>query len=380
MNVAISGRGLWTTLGTDVATHAQQLTTAALPVARMVSDSTGQQRAYYFAASHADHAEAAPHNQALHRLQTVIAEASAAAGLDRAQIGRIPWLLASSSMNIAEYEARLQAGSDDTPYIGPRFSLMLDQLREREAHTGRASVFSSACASAANALLHGYQMIRQGQCEQVLVIASENHNHMSLDGFGSLMLLTPSGQYRPFDAERDGLILGEAAAAIVLSRVDDTPPPGTALIRGGAARCAPGNPTMCEAEDLRAVMQAALTNARTSADALLAVRAHGTGTPANDQAEGLALRELVGESIPVSSFKPWFGHTLGASGLVEMIALLAGWERGQFLKTPGFAQCDPAIGLQPLQQNREIPRHGAILCNSFGFGGNNTALVVERTC
>ncbi len=379
MHVAIAGCGLWSTLGTDIPAHRERLAANEPGPPGTISDSTGVARAY-FSAAPANGESPDPAQKTLDRLQTVIDEAAREAGLSPATIHSMPWLLASSSMNIADYESRLQPGSTETPFIGPRFSLLLDQLRARTGHRGRACVFSSACASAANALLHGYHLVRSGQTEHVLIVSSESRNRMSLDGFGALMLLTPSGRYRPFDAERDGLILGEATAAVILRRQSELPAPGTALIRGGAARCAPGNPTMCTADDLLAVMQAALANADTAADTLLAIRAHGTGTPANDQAEGAAIRELTGSAIPVSSYKPWFGHTLGASGLVELIALLIAWEQGQMLRTPGFSQMDPAIGLAPLTQTRNIPRAGRILCNSFGFGGNNTSLVVERTC
>ncbi len=377
MTVAIAGCGLWSTLGTNRAAHRDRLTEASLPQPGQFTDSTGRAHRYFHAAPPARPAQPA---STIDRLSTVIDEAVAEAGLDSTTARSVPWLLASSSMNIADYEAQLDPASTQPPFIGPRFSLLLDELRSATGHSGRACVFSSACASAANALLHGFHLIRSGQAEHVVVIGSESVNRMSLDGFGALMLLTPSGRYAPFDAERDGLILGEAAAAIVLSRARAEPAPGTVLMRGGAARCAPGNPTMCTADDLLTVMQAALTQAHTTADELLAIRAHGTGTPANDRAEGLAIRQLVGERVPFSSYKPWFGHTLGASGLVELIALINGWEQQRFLHTPGYTTPDPEIGVAPLAQTTALPAAGTILCNSFGFGGNNTALVVERTC
>jgi len=377
MRVAIAGCGLWSTLGPDLASHHVGRTGDRIPQPGEYVDSTGTAHAYFFAAPDPQHARPA---STIERLSAVIAEAIAEAGLDSATAQNAPWLLASSSMNIADYEAQLEPGSTQPPFIGPRFSLLLDELRSATGHTGRACVFSSACASATNALLHGYHLVRSGQAEHVVVIGSESGNRMSLDGFGSLMLLTPSGRYAPFDADRDGLILGEAAAAVVLSRADSAVAPGTVLVRGGAARCAPGNPTMCTADDLLTVMHDALTQAQTTPDELLAIRAHGTGTPANDRAEGLALRNLVGNALPFSSYKPWFGHTLGASGLVELIALISGWAQQRFLHTPGFGQPDPEIGVSPLQQTIDIPAAGRILCNSFGFGGNNTAVVVERTC
>jgi 3-oxoacyl-(acyl-carrier-protein) synthase len=190
------------------------------------------------------------------------------------------------------------------------------------------------------------------------------------------MLLSQDG-YRPFDARRDGLILGEAAGAVVLSKEPPEHGPITQIL-GGANRCAPENPTNAEAGQLLRVMRLALQQAGVTQDELIAIKAHGTGTPSNDRAEGQALDQFSVQLPPITSLKPYFGHTLGACGLSELVGLLYAWDEGFLPATPGFEISDEEFSCQPITQPQALPASGAVLLNSFGFGGNNTSLVIRR--
>ena len=369
IRAGIRGYGLWTAAGVGIPAHRQALAQGQPPRPQAIADSCAQLRPYLPAQQQSD-----GQSQPAERLQQVIREALDMADLSAERAANIPLLIGSTSLDVASSEQALQADSQALPLPHPDCADFVAPLRQALGHRGPACVFSSACASAANALLHGLALLRAGAYEDVLVVGVEVFNRLSLDGFGALMLLSDSGDYRPFDGERDGIVLGEAAAAMVLSRQSD----GAAFaLSGGSSRCDPGNPTNATPAQLLAVMQAALSDAGVSAESLLAVRAHGTGTPSNDVAEGQALLQLCAQPPALTSLKPWFGHTLGASGLVELIALLLGWEQGFLPSTPGFRQADPETGVQAIAQALPLPVQGAILCNSFGFGGNNASLVVE---
>ena len=129
---------------------------------------------------------------------------------------------------------------------------------------------------------------------------------------------------------------------------------------------------------MAAVMCAALDDAGLDVKQLIGIKAHGTGTVSNDLSEGQGMRLLGGALPPFTSLKPYTGHTLGGCGTIESLCLLAAWREGFLPATPGFAENDPEIGLSPVSTATPLPQQGAVLCNFFGFGGNNTSLVLER--
>lgn len=241
---------------------------------------------------------------------------------------------------------------------------------------GPVMTFSTACSSAANAVLAGADLIRQGIVARALVIGIEGLSAITLSGFYSLMLLDPDG-CRPFDAQRRGLQLGEAVGALLLERRDRAD--GDRVI-GGANRCdthhitsaAPGG------EMMRLTMADALAAAAIEPRDVAGIKAHGTGSPDSDLAEAAALHTLfAGQPPAFTGLKRYLGHTLGAGGVVET-ALLLGCLRAGFLPaTAGFTQPDPALALRPLSTMRAA-QPGYYLCNFFGFGGNYASLVLAH--
>ena len=209
------------------------------------------------------------------------------------------------------------------------------------------------------------------------MVGVEAYTRLSLQGFGSLLLLSRQS-YRPFDQSRDGLILGEGSGAMLLGRA---PPPDKKTVfalRGAATACDPSSPTNSQPARIADVMRAALNDAELRITDLAAIKAHGTGTASNDLSEGQGMRLLSERLPPFTSLKPYTGHTLGAGGVIEPLLLLAAWRAGFLPGTPGFAQADPDIGLAPASSAAPMPERGAVLCNFFGFGGNNTSLVFSR--
>lgn len=286
---------------------------------------------------------------------------------------QLPVFVGSSSMDLGNIETQAQRRAEATTSLRLRkygWSVIADRVARHFDLNGPRYSFSVACSSATNALLTAMAEVAAGRLEQALVVGVECHNTLGLHGFNSLGMLADDA-CRPFDRQRRGLVLGEAAAAVVIGRGD-----GRCRLLGGANRCDAGNITRPTPDGMVATMKDALAAARIAAGEITAVKAHGTGTEVNDTAEAEALHQLFGETLPpVSSLKPQLGYTLGANGLVELVAWLWCLEDGFIPATPNFRQPDPDVGIMPLQA--PLPcASGHFLLNCFGFGGNNSCLVI----
>ena len=237
---------------------------------------------------------------------------------------------------------------------------------------------STACSSAANALLLGARLLADGQADLVVAGGSEALSVFHLNGFRSLMIVDPQ-PCRPFDETRAGLNLGEGAAYVVLETGEHARQrraPVHAWLRGYGNACDAFHPTASSANGQGAflAMTEALRSARLEPADIDYVNAHGTGTPDNDRSESVALQRVFGSHLPpVGSTKAFTGHTTSASGSIEaVICLLA--LRHQFV--PASLGCTRPLagGIRPTQGIARAPlRH--VLCNAFGFGGNDTSLL-----
>jgi 3-oxoacyl-[acyl-carrier-protein] synthase-1 len=270
------------------------------------------------------------------------------------------------------------AGHGRTLIHGPGYGNVAAWIAQRFGIEGPQYTLNTACSSSANALLHARLALGQGLAEHALVVGVEAYTRLSLQGFGSLLLLSKQS-YRPFDRDRDGLILGEGSGAMLLGRAQPAGEKFSFALCGAASACDPSSPTNSLPERVADVMRAALDDAGLRIGQLAAIKAHGTGTASNDLSEGQGMRLLDRQLPPFTSLKPYTGHTLGAGGVIETLLLLAAWREGFLPGTPGFAQADDAIGLAPVAAAAPMPERGAVLCNFFGFGGNNTSLVFSRT-
>ncbi len=203
-------------------------------------------------------------------------------------------------------------------------------------------------------------------------------NHITALGFHGLGLLTRSVM-KPFDAARDGLVLGEAASALLLG------PGGGSDFRllGGANLCDTHSMSAANADgsSVAAVIATALAEANLPVNAIAAIKAHGTASLLNDEAESAGLLRLFGSAtLPtVCALKPFIGHTLGACGLTELILFWQALQHGFVPATPGIGADVSVLGMT-LNQQRHAVAGNAFLINYFGFGGNNTALVIGTDC
>ncbi|NBV21654.1 MAG: beta-ketoacyl-[acyl-carrier-protein] synthase family protein [Proteobacteria bacterium] len=249
---------------------------------------------------------------------------------------------------------------------------------------GPVNVLANACASGANAIGHAWELVRTGRNDCVLAAGYDAISQLIFAGFDSLQALSPT-QCRPFDMHRDGLALGEGAAALTLEALETALARGATILAeivgyGAATDLHHLTQPHPQGDAAVATMTEACRIAGIEPDDIDYVNAHGTGTPLNDSAEAAALTRWAGAraaTLPVSSTKAGIGHLLGAAGAVETaVCVLA--LRGQWLppmlatRTP-----DPACGFRLVTQP-ESARVEHVMTNSFGFGGANATLVLRR--
>jgi 3-oxoacyl-(acyl-carrier-protein) synthase len=240
------------------------------------------------------------------------------------------------------------------------------------------TTISTACSSAANAIVLGAQLLQSGQADIVVAGGTEALSLFHLNGFNSLMILDKE-HCRPFDATRAGLNLGEGAAYIVMEREDMAQERNAtihAYLAGYGNACDAFHQTASSdnGEGAYLAMREAIEMAGITVSTIDYVNAHGTGTPNNDLSESVALHRIFGNDMPpVSSTKSYTGHTTSASGSIEaVICLLA--MRHRFIPSN--------LGWQHAMEGGILPSMGVsnialryVLCNAFGFGGNDTSLL-----
>lgn len=247
----------------------------------------------------------------------------------------------------------------------------------------------SACASGANAIGEAAAMIRRGAAEVMIAGGTEAAIlPIAIAGFNVMGALSTNneagpGANRPFDARRDGFVMGEGAGVVVLESLSHARARGARIYGEVAGYGASADATHITAprEDgagAIAAMQRALAEAGLSPEDIDYVNAHGTGTLLNDAIETTAIKQVFGgaaERIPVSSTKPVTGHLLGAAGAVEAIICLLAMREGAIPPTINYAEPDPACDLDYVPNQARAARLRATMSNSFGFGGHNACLV-----
>lgn len=242
-----------------------------------------------------------------------------------------------------------------------------------------ATTLSTACSSAANAIIYGANLLRSGQCRCVVAGGSESLSNYHLNGFHSLMILDRQ-PCRPFDANRAGLNLGEGAAYLVLETLEGALNRGAkplAVLSGFGNACDAFHQTASSenGEGAYLAMTEALKRAGLHPSDIDYVNAHGTGTPNNDASESAALRRVFGDNMPpVSSTKPFTGHTTSASGSIEAVFCLLAMQEGFVPAQLNWHTPDPAC-IVPARPSTGHLKH--VLTNAFGFGGNDSSLILS---
>lgn len=246
-----------------------------------------------------------------------------------------------------------------------------------------STTLSTACSSAANAVILGANLIKAGLAERVAVGGSESLSDFHFHGFSSLMIVDRQ-PCRPFDRARAGLNLGEGAAFLILESEDSLRRRGAlslAVLSGYGNACDAFHQTASSENGegpFRAMTQA-LAMAGLPASAIAYINAHGTGTPNNDASESAAIRRVFGETYPpVSSTKAFTGHTTSASGSIEAVICLLAMQGGFIPANLNWQETDEAC-IRPVARLCEGMTLDHVLCNAFGFGGNDSCLLLSKT-
>ncbi len=271
------------------------------------------------------------------------------------------------------------------PLVVPRLmgNAAASHVAMRHGLTGPAFAVSSACASSNHALGLAFRMVRDGQAPAMLAGGAEAMLCFGgIKAWESLRVLSPDG-CRPFDARRNGLVMGEGAAVFVLEDADRAAARGAtplAEISGFGMTADAGDIVVPSVDGAAAAIRAALDEARIDASEVGYVNAHGTGTQVNDRSEVAAIRRAFGsaaEGLMVSSTKALHGHAIGATGAIELLAVIMALRDGMIAPTLGLDQPDPACDLDHVPNEARRARVGAALSNAFAFGGLNAVLALR---
>ena len=297
--------------------------------------------------------------------------------------GRIGVFVGTSTSGILQtelaYRGREQRGGalpGDFRYAETHSTASLaDFTRRHLGLHGPSVVVSSACSSSAKAFGNAARMIAAGVCDAAVVGGVDSLCLTTLYGFHSLQL-TSGAPCRPFDAQRDGISIGEGAGYALLERADAASA-RRALLLGVGESCDAYHMSTPHPEGLgaRLAMESALRSAGIAPADIDYINLHGTATRTNDAAEDRAVRDLFGRDTPCSSTKGATGHLLGAAGITEALIAVIAIEQGHMPGSAHTRAVDPELGSRYLVEGREA-RVRRVLSNSFGFGGSNCSLVL----
>jgi nodulation protein E len=249
---------------------------------------------------------------------------------------------------------------------------------------GPTYTISTACSSANHAIGHALWMVRSGAAAMAITGGSEAiFSTGFLKAWEAMRVVSPD-TCRPFSKDRRGLILGEAGAMLILEPLEAARARGAHIygeLVGFGMSSDAHHITQPSADGAARAMRAAICDAAIEPEQIGYINAHGTGTPANDPTETLAIRKVFGahaDRLAMSSTKSMHGHTLGAAGAVEAVATVLALERGILPPTANFTEPDPACDLDVIPNQARRAEVECALSNSFAFGGLNAVLAFRR--
>ncbi|MGH7738824.1 MAG: beta-ketoacyl-[acyl-carrier-protein] synthase family protein [bacterium] len=249
---------------------------------------------------------------------------------------------------------------------------------------GESMVFSNACASGNYAIGWGFDKIRQGRLDIALCGGVDVFSRVAFTGFNRLLSLTPD-KCRPFSANRKGLVVSEGVGVLLLEDLEKAQARGAKIyseIAGYGLGMDAYHMTSPHPEGVGAYdsIQRAMREARVEPSQVDFISAHGTGTPANDKTESIAIKKVFGPdcSIPVNSIKSMIGHTMGAASAIEAVMTCLSLDRGRLLPTINWETADPNCISDCIPNESRSFKGKIALSNSFAFGGNTSCLVVAK--
>ncbi len=335
----------------------------------------------------------------------VAEEAMTDSGLDLEKIdlnkSGVIWGSGIGGLKTFQDEVKSYTLNDYTPRFNPFFipkmiaDISAGYISIRYGFHGPNFVTVSACASATNAIIDAMNYIRLGHMDVAITGGSEAAvTEAGIGGFNAMKALSerndsPETASRPFDKDRDGFVLGEGAAALILEEYEHAKARGAKIyaeLIGGGMSADAHHITAPHPEGLGAtnVMINALRDAGISGDAVDYINVHGTSTPLGDISESLAIKSVFGEhayNLNISSTKSMTGHLLGAAGAIEAVACIMGMQHGIVPPTINHFTDDEGLDNKlnftfNKAQEREI---NVALSNTFGFGGHNTSIIFRKS-
>ncbi|MBT5167134.1 MAG: beta-ketoacyl-ACP synthase II [Opitutales bacterium] len=279
-----------------------------------------------------------------------------------------PFMIPALISNMASGVIGIELGA-----MGPNFSIV------------------SACATGAHAIGESLKTLRLGEADVMIAGGSEaTITGLSYSGFCSMKAMTtnnddPAHASRPFDANRDGFVMGEGAGVLVLETLKHAQKRGAEILCelvGYGASCDANHITAPhpEGKGLIGAMKRAMTSGKVNTGEIDYINAHGTSTPYNDKFETLAVKSLFGEhskSLPMSSTKSMTGHLLGAAGGVESVACVRMLQTGNIAPTMNYQTPDPDCDLDYVPNEAREAKLSVAMSNSLGFGGQNASLIFK---
>ncbi len=294
-----------------------------------------------------------------------------------------------------EHEKLLSSGPDRvSPFfiVSAIVNLASGNVSIRHGAKGPNSATATACSAGAHAIGDSFRLIERGDADAMICGGAESAiTPMSVAGFASMRALStrnddPKRASRPFDAERDGFVIGEGSGILILEELEFAKARGARIYAEIAGYGMSGDAfhvTMPDETGSGAirVMQRAIKDAGITPEQIGYINAHGTSTPYNDKFETLAIKNVFGEhskSLPVSSTKSMTGHALGAAGGIEAVFSVLAMHENKLPPTINYEVPDPDCDLDYIPNVARDAKVDYVLSNSFGFGGTNACLIFKR--
>ncbi|MER3474164.1 MAG: beta-ketoacyl-[acyl-carrier-protein] synthase II [Armatimonadota bacterium] len=406
--VVVTGMGAITPLGLDVASFWEGLKSGQNGVALITSfDPTGQPVRFaaevkgFSPENYLERKEARRMDRFTQFAIAATKEALAHSGLqitdeNRTRIGT---LIASGIGGLQTLEEQhrvfLERGPDRvSPFLIPMMiaNMASGQVAIQFGLQGPCTAVVTACAAGTNAIGDAWEIIRRGDADVMIAGGTEAAiTPLALASFANARALSirnddPEHASRPFDAERDGFVMGEGAGVLVLEELEHALQRGAPILAEitGYAMTADAYHITApdpEGDGARRVMELAMRKAGVAPDEVDYINAHGTSTPANDRLETLAIKRAFGKHayrLAISSTKSMTGHLLGAAGAVEAIATVLAIQHQTAPPTINYQVPDPECDLDYVPNTARPMKIDIALSNSFGFGGHNATLVFKR--
>lgn len=302
----------------------------------------------------------------------------------RVRADRIGLILGTTTSGILETELAYNNRDDSTgEFVQPpayreahNLYSLVEFVKEYTGIKGISHTISTACSSSTKVFVDAQRLLKAGRCDAVVVGGVDSLCYTTLHGFASLEIVSERA-CRPCSADRNGISIGEAAGFAIVEFKE--PAPGEIIVSGygessDAYHMSTPHP---DGEGALLAMQGALDRSGLSPSDIDYIHMHGTGTPANDVSEDRAIYRLFQDRTPASSTKSWTGHTLGAAGITSVAVSVLCLKNDFIPGIPGTEEVDPAFQSRIVLKNQST-KVRRVMLNSFGFGGSNCSLVLER--